>query len=175
MTATSLKTFVKSHAWLLRIGLITAIVIIGFQVIGQLVIYRYLKLDYYLSVVAIAFLAAGLLLKRPERPANRQDHPAPEAPDTLQLPITAETIQPIPATPEPTASPDLLTLLTSKEYLVLRLLAEGKTNKEIAFAHSVEVSTVKTHVNNIYAKLSVSNRAQARARYAEIAARIPIS
>jgi DNA-binding CsgD family transcriptional regulator len=159
LTATSLKTFVKSHAWLLRIGLITAMVIIGFQVIGQLVIYRYLKLDYYLSLVAVAFLAAGLLLKRPERAANRQDHPAPEAPDT----------------PEPTATPDLLTLLTSKEYLVLRLLAEGKTNKEIAVAHSVEVSTVKTHVNNIYAKLSVSNRAQARARYAEIAARMPIS
>lgn len=148
MTTAGLKTFVKTYAWLLRIGLITAAVIIGFQVIGQLVIYRYLKLDYYLSLVAVAFLAAGLLLRRPARPA-----PAPQV----------------------SPQPDLLTLLTSKEYLVLRLLAEGKTNKEIAVAHSVEVSTVKTHVNNIYAKLSVSNRAQARARYAEIAARMPIS
>ena len=140
MTTTGLKTFVKTHAWLLRIGLITAVVIIGFQIIGQLVMYRYLKLDYYLSLVAVAFLTAGLLLKRPARP-----------------------------------QPDLLTLLTSKEFLVLRLLAEGKTNKEIAVAHSVEVSTVKTHINNIYTKLAVSNRAQARARYAEIAAKLPIS
>ena len=142
MTTTGLKTFVKSHAWLLRIGAITSAVIIGFQVIGQLVMYRYLKLDYYLSLVAVAFLAAGLLLRRPGRPAN--------------------------------AEPDLLTLLTSKEFLVLRLLAEGKTNKEIACAHSVEVSTIKTHINNIYTKLCVSNRAQARARYAEIAAKLPI-
>ena len=152
---TSLKTFVKTHAWLLRIGLIVAAVIIGFQLIGQLVIYRYLKLDYYLSLVAVAFLAAGLLLKRPARPGNHQDRPAPA-----------------PQAPPP---PDLLTLLTSKEYLVLRLLADGKTNKEIAAAHFVEVSTIKTHINNIYTKLAVSNRAQARARYAEIAAKLPIS
>ena len=45
----------------------------------------------------------------------------------------------------------------------------------ITAAHAVEVSTVKTHINNIYARLAVSNRAQARARYAEIAARMPVS
>jgi DNA-binding CsgD family transcriptional regulator len=146
-----LRIFLKSHALLLRIGLITAAVIIGFQLIGQLVIYRYLKLDYYLSLVAVAFLATGVLLKRPARLEARQDQPK-------ALPM-----------------PDLLTLLTSKEFLVLRLLAEGKTNKEIAVAHCVEVSTIKTHVNNIYCKLSVSNRAQARARFAEIAEKLPFS
>ena len=154
--------FVKTHAWLLRIGVITAAVIIGFQVIGQLVIYRYLKMDYYLSLVAVAFLAMGLLLKHPGRPVAPRDAAVPF---------------PGPAVPADTR-PDhltLLTLLTSKEFLVLRLVAEGKTNKEIAAAHSVEVSTVKTHINNIYAKLAVSNRAQARARYAEIAAKLPIS
>jgi DNA-binding CsgD family transcriptional regulator len=146
-----LKTFFKSHALLFRISLITAAVVIGFQLIGQLVIYRYLKLDYYLSLVAVAFLAAGVLLKRPSRSEHRLDQPVP--------PVT----------------PDLLTILTSKEFLILRLLAEGKTNKEIAVAHCVEVSTIKTHVNNIYTKLCVSNRAQARARYAEIAEKLPIS
>ena len=158
MTTTRLKTFVKTHAWLLRIGLITAVVIIGFQIIGQLVMYRYLKLDYYLSLVAVAFLTAGILLKRPSRTA-----------ETSVAVVNPEPF--FPAGPQP----DLLTLLTSKEFLVLRLLAEGKTNKEIAVAHSVEVSTVKTHINNIYTKLAVSNRAQARARYAEIAAKLPIS
>jgi DNA-binding CsgD family transcriptional regulator len=146
-----LRAFLKSHAWLLRIGLITAAVIIGFQLIGQLVIYRYLKLDYYLALVAVAFLATGVLLERPARLEPRQNHP------------------------EPSPLPDLLTLLTTKEFLVLRLLAEGKTNKEIAVAHCVEISTIKTHVNNIYSKLSVSNRAQARARFAEIAEKLPFS
>jgi DNA-binding NarL/FixJ family response regulator len=132
-------------------GLITAAVIIGFQLIGQLVIYRFLKLDYYLSLVAVAFLVIGVMLKLPGQSKIPKDQP------------------------EPLPAPNLLTLLTSKEYLVLRLLAEGKTNKEIAVAHSVAISTIKTHVNNIYTKLSVSNRAQARARYAEIAAKLPIS
>lgn len=143
---TGLKAFLNSHARLLGIGLITAAVIIGFQVVGQLVIYRYLKLDYYLSLVAVAFLAAGFLLNKRSKQTKTFAY-----------------------------QQDLLSLLTSKEFLVLRLLAEGKTNKEIAVAHSVEVSTIKTHVNNIYAKLSVNNRAQARARYAEIADKLPIS
>ncbi len=178
LTTTSLKTFVRAHAWVLRIGLIIAAVIIGFQIIGQLVIYRYLKLDYYLSLVAIAFLGAGLLIKRPTRPETDQGRPAPAPQDILQPTPAANTnvaaVIPgpfIPATPQP----DLLTLLTSREYLVLRLLADGKTNKEIAAAHAVEVSTIKTHINNIYTKLAVSNRSQARARYAEITARMPIS
>jgi DNA-binding CsgD family transcriptional regulator len=162
LTPASLKIFVKAHAWLLRIGLITAAVIIGFQLINQLVIYRYLKLDYYLSLVAVAFLVTGLLLKRPARPDTNQDRPLPAPEDTLQ--------------PSPAGTkPDLLALLTSKEYLVLRLLSEGKTNKEIAAVHFVEVSTIKTHINNIYTKLAVSNRAQARARYTEFTGKLPFS
>lgn len=174
MTAASLKTFVRAHAWLLRIGLLTAAVIIGFQVIGQLVMYRYLKVDYYVSLVAVAFLVAGLLIRRPARTTTRQSQAAtqPHDPEVPQSPETVETTKP---EINPATQPDLLTLLTSKEYLVLRLLAEGKTNKEIAVAHAVEVSTVKTHINNIYTKLAVANRAQARARYAEIAARLLFS
>jgi len=38
------------------------------------------------------------------------------------------------------------------------LINEGKSNKEIAALHFVEVSTVKTHINNLYNKLGVSNR-----------------
>jgi len=174
VTTTGLKTILKNHAWLFRIGLITAAVIIGFQVISQLVVYRYLKIDYYVSLVAVAFLAAGLLIKRPAQPVPRKEQPAPSPcqPDASQPPPITEKAA---GTTDAASKPDLLTLLTSKEYLVLRLLAEGKTNKEIAVAHAVEVSTVKTHINNIYTKLAVSNRAQARARYAEIAARLQIS
>lgn len=56
MTATGLKTFVRIRSWLMRIGLITAAVIIGFQIIGQWIIYRHLKLDYYLSLVVVSFI-----------------------------------------------------------------------------------------------------------------------
>lgn len=51
--------------------------------------------------------------------------------------------------------------LTARELEVLRLVASGLTNKEIAARLSVTVATVKTHVENIIQKLQVSDRTQA--------------
>jgi DNA-binding NarL/FixJ family response regulator len=51
--------------------------------------------------------------------------------------------------------------LTKRELEVLRLLAAGETNKEIAAGLVVSVRTVDRHVSNIYAKLGVSSRAAA--------------
>lgn len=53
-------------------------------------------------------------------------------------------------------------LLTQKEKEILQLIGEGKSNKEIASAQFVELSTVKTHINKIYAKMKVSNRKEAQ-------------
>ncbi len=55
-------------------------------------------------------------------------------------------------------------LLSEREQEVLRLIAEGKSNREIARILVVTVSTVKTHLNNIYAKLQVHTRLQAVTR-----------
>lgn len=52
-------------------------------------------------------------------------------------------------------------LLTGRERDVLRLLAEGKTDMEIAPALDLSKGTVSTHVRNILAKLNVENRVQA--------------
>ena len=51
--------------------------------------------------------------------------------------------------------------LTPREIGVLRQLALGRSNKEIADALSIGDETVKTHVGNVFAKLQVENRAQA--------------
>jgi len=51
--------------------------------------------------------------------------------------------------------------LTPREADVLRLLAFGRSNKEIANALSIGDETVKTHVSNVLSKLAVENRAQA--------------
>jgi DNA-binding CsgD family transcriptional regulator len=51
--------------------------------------------------------------------------------------------------------------LTKRELEVLRLLATGKTNREIAAGLILSVRTVDRHVSNIYAKLGVSSRAAA--------------
>ncbi|MFL7792844.1 MAG: response regulator transcription factor, partial [Anaerolineae bacterium] len=51
--------------------------------------------------------------------------------------------------------------LTRRETEVLRLLARGRSNKEIAADLSIVEKTVKTHVSNILGKLGVSSRTQA--------------
>jgi len=54
---------------------------------------------------------------------------------------------------------DSLSLLTDREREVLQLIAEGKTNKEIAILLSVSINTVETHRKHIMEKLDLHNTA----------------
>ena len=47
---------------------------------------------------------------------------------------------------------------TKREKEVIKLLAQGLKNKEISKALFVEISTVKSHINNIYKKTGATNR-----------------
>ncbi|TCO59186.1 response regulator [Actinocrispum wychmicini] len=58
----------------------------------------------------------------------------------------------------PTGLPDGL---TPRELDVLKLIAEGKSNSEIAQQLYITEGTVKTHVNNLFAKAGLRDRAQA--------------
>jgi NarL family two-component system response regulator LiaR len=58
-------------------------------------------------------------------------------------------------------APDSPETLTEREIEVLRLLAEGQSNKEIARTLTIGEKTVKTHVSNILAKLGVPSRTHA--------------
>ncbi|MGW0878441.1 response regulator transcription factor [Streptomyces sp. NPDC002671] len=64
--------------------------------------------------------------------------------------------------PPATESPDGL---TARETEVLVLIAEGLSNQEIARKLHVSTATVKTHINNLFAKTGLKDRAQA-VRYA---------
>jgi two-component system response regulator DegU len=59
-------------------------------------------------------------------------------------------------------------VLTPRELDVLRLLAMGRTNKQIAQELTISLATVKTHVEHIIAKLRVSDRLQAAIRAIEL-------
>jgi DNA-binding CsgD family transcriptional regulator len=59
------------------------------------------------------------------------------------------------------SSQSLTTPLSKREVEILRLVAEGHTNQEIAERLFIGVSTVKKHINHIYDKLDVKNRTQA--------------
>ncbi|MBD3886882.1 response regulator transcription factor [Phormidium tenue FACHB-886] len=60
--------------------------------------------------------------------------------------------------PKPTATE--LATLTRREQQVLRLLAEGATNKQIAERLFISEGTVKTHVAHLFERLNCKNRAQ---------------
>ncbi|CCF86094.1 hypothetical protein NITHO_7240001 [Nitrolancea hollandica Lb] len=58
--------------------------------------------------------------------------------------------------------------LTGRQREVLQLLAQGKTNAEIAAALSIRLTTVKGHVQHIIAKLEVTDRTQAAVRASQL-------
>jgi LuxR family transcriptional regulator, maltose regulon positive regulatory protein len=67
----------------------------------------------------------------------------------------------------PTSNEQLPEPLTERELEVLALIAAGRSNKAIAATLSVSLSTVKTHINNLYGKLEVRSRTQALAQARE--------
>jgi DNA-binding CsgD family transcriptional regulator len=82
-------------------------------------------------------------------------------------------------TPAPAAFTDrpggprsrLEALITAREREVLTLMADGRTNKQIAEVLVLSEGTVKSHVKRILRKLHVSNRAEAVARFLQLTAR----
>jgi len=93
------------------------------------------------------------------------------APETVQRLLAALPLE----EPGPAASPGgpdgktgLIEPLSEREIEVLRLIAEGLTNKEISARLFLSTNTVKAHSRNIYGKLGVVNRTQAGARGREL-------
>jgi len=107
--------------------------------------------------------ASGFLLKdvKPEQLADAVRTVA--AGDSLLAPaITRRLIEEFVRRPPPgsTAPPELETL-TDRELEVLKLIAKGYSNEEIAKELFVSMATVKTHITHILMKLDLRDRVQA--------------
>ncbi|MFC2013814.1 response regulator [Chloroflexota bacterium] len=106
--------------------------------------------------------ASGFILKNapPEDLINAirvvADGNALLAPSVTRRIIAAFAKKPVPKTYEEETK-----RLTEREIEVLRLVARGKTNKEIASELVIGETTVKTHVSNVLIKLDLRDRVQA--------------
>ncbi|GAA5074657.1 DNA-binding NarL/FixJ family response regulator [Thermocatellispora tengchongensis] len=106
--------------------------------------------------------ASGFLYKDVDPPALVQAIRAVARGQVLLAPEAAEAVLAGAAAPAPEApAPEAAVPLTEREREVLRLLASGRSNREIARELTVAEKTVKTHVSNVLMKLGVQDRTQA--------------
>jgi LuxR family maltose regulon positive regulatory protein len=93
------------------------------------------------------------------------------APDyTRRLLAAFPVAEPEQAGPPKTQTPksEMVEPLSERELEVLRLIAGGLTNQEVATRLFLTLNTVKAHTRNIYGKLNVHSRTQAIARSQEL-------
>jgi len=143
--------------------------------VSVLVISLYRNPDYLLEAIEAG--AAGYVLKdASNRQLTNAMHRALAGESPLNQELALQLIQRLasetsqlvesPTAPEisDAASTPLPNMLTSRELEVLRLLAQGKTNQDIAEELLISRATAKVHVQHIIAKLEVSDRTQAIVR-----------
>jgi len=106
--------------------------------------------------------ASGFLLKDARAEELRHAVRTVAAGDALLSPaITRRLIESHTRRPPPSTQPASLAELTPRELEVLRLVARGLSNADIAREFVVSEATVKTHVARIFSKLDLHDRAQA--------------
>ena len=149
--------------------------------VGVLVVTTYDNPDYLLEAIKAG--AAGYVLKdAPSRQLTNAMRRALEGESPLNQELASQLIrrladeatQPAQQEPPPSAAEDgaaaqpLRAELTSREVEVLKLVALGKTNQEIAEGLFISKATAKVHVRRVIAKLGVSDRTQAVVRALEL-------
>jgi two-component system nitrate/nitrite response regulator NarL len=86
---------------------------------------------------------------------------SPELTGKLVTAFRAMSGSPSPAAAEPAAAADPLAVLSPREQEILRCIARGASNKEIARGLDIAETTVKIHVQHILRKLNLNSRVQA--------------
>jgi HD-GYP domain-containing protein (c-di-GMP phosphodiesterase class II) len=115
-------------------------------------------------ILAAADVFAALVAARPHRPAFKPDAAAALLESEGGSRLDAHAVACVLAAAELSAAParhEWPAGLTDREIEVLRLIARGKTNREVAGLLVISPKTVGRHVENVYAKLGVSSRAAA--------------
>ncbi|HLG68926.1 MAG TPA: response regulator [Chloroflexota bacterium] len=119
--------------------------------------------------------ASGYLLKQDDASQLISSLQRVAAGESLLSPDSVNSAMKLVRRPEPEAEDDPFLRLTPQEGKVLRLVAEGKTNREIARILGISEHTVRTYLSNIFTKLHIARRAEAAALAARSGPREPVA
>jgi DNA-binding NarL/FixJ family response regulator len=105
--------------------------------------------------------ARGYVLKDAEKTEMLRAIRAVGSGEAIFSPAIAVRLIDFFAAPKPTAVPDAFPELTEREREILDLIAQGKSNADIANQLVLSPNTVRNYVSNIFSKLQVADRAHA--------------
>lgn len=146
--------FFRKNKMLILYGVSLAILFI----LLRLVEYRWLIIDHsveiYAGSIALLFLLVGIWLSR-KLFAPKKEIIETERIVEKEIYVTAPAVFTI--NEKALAEADI----SSRELEVLQLIAKGMSNQEIADTLYLSLSTIKTHIANLYFKLDVTRRTQA--------------
>ncbi len=94
-------------------------------------------------------------------------HDVAEGKSVLDPSITARVLQMVKATPN-SKNESVMAVLSPQERRVLALIADGRTNKEVAAEMNLAEKTVKNYLSTVFEKLHVTRRSQAAVLYAQL-------
>src|SRR5690554_1940901 len=142
-------TFLKGFRHIILYGLILAVLVFALKWLQWKFLIVDNAIDIYIGLIAVFFTALGVwvatqLVKPKEQTVIVEKEVIVTQFDEFSINET-----------------ELKKLnLSSREYEVLQLLAKGHSNAEIASNLFLSVSTVKTHVSNLFLKMDVKSRTQ---------------
>jgi DNA-binding CsgD family transcriptional regulator len=131
-------------------GLLLAALVFGLKWLQWKFLVVDISLEVYIGVIAAFFTILGIWM------ARLMIKPKVET-------IVIEKVIPVHRSDDHTINHTELKKLglTSREYEILELLTKGCSNAEIAGSLFLSLSTVKTHVSNLFVKMDVKSRTQA--------------
>lgn len=147
---TRLKNILSTHKTTLLYGASMALLLFVLKWLQWKFLIRDHSIDIYMGLIAVFFTLLGIWV------ARQLTTPRVE---TVVVEKEVYITSPVEFVRNEEALKQLD--LTSREWEVLQLISQGKSNTEIANELFLSVSTIKTHASNLFVKMDVKSRVQA--------------
>lgn len=142
--------FFRKYKTILIYGISLALLIVFLKLIEYELIILNNSFQFYAGSIALLFTLLGIWL------ATKLIKPKTKI-EVVEKKVFINQVQPFVINEDALAK----TEISARELEVLKLMAKGFSNQEIADVLFVSVSTIKTHISNLFFKLEASRRTQA--------------